>query len=74
MKKLLTRAWLAARLQDILPERMNVFSKKTPWYRRGWFANGAYPWIGLALMAPFGVFLIWKGAAGLLRGREVTSQ
>jgi len=63
VKKLFGSAWLPTWVAAILPERMAPQAKRTPWYRLSWpqFA----PWVGAALMAPFALFLGWKGLRAL---------
>jgi hypothetical protein len=69
MKKLFAPAWLTAWLAGVLPDRVFWLGKKTPWYRQSWMLNAR--WFGLALMAPFAAFLLWKGISALqARNRE----
>lgn len=67
MKKIFAPTWLTAWIMGLIPDGMFMFGKKTPWYRRSWMANA--PWLGAALMAPFALFLGWKGVSMLLAQR-----
>jgi hypothetical protein len=67
MKRLFASAWLGAWLADLLPDGVFFLGRKTPWYRRGWMANAT--WLAPALIAPFALFLLWKGGARLMRAR-----
>jgi hypothetical protein len=66
MKKVFGPAWFTAWLAGILPDGLFFLGKKTPWYRRSWIQFA--PWVGAALMAPFAVFLMWKGIKALTSG------
>lgn len=70
MKKLFAPTILGAWLAGLLPDQFLWLGKKTPWYRQSWMANA--PWLAAVLMAPLGLFLLYKGAS-LLRSRT-TSQ
>ena len=65
MKKIFAPTWLTAWITGLIPDGPFVFGKKTPWYRRSWMANA--PWLGAALMAPFALFLAWKGASMFMK-------
>ena len=64
MKKAFTRTalfmWLSSFVRNHLP-----LARRTPWYRRTLVGN--VPWIAPALMTPFVVFVLWKGASLLWR-------
>ncbi len=64
MKRLFAPTVLTAWLSGLLPDSMFSLGKKTPWYRRSWMANA--PWLAPLLIAPFAIFLIWKGSSRLM--------
>ena len=73
MKKLFAPTWFTAWLTGLLPDSVFWMGKKTPWYRRSWLANA--PWLAPALIAPFGIYLIWKlGSSRKSRDPEERSQ
>lgn len=71
MKKLFAPTWLTAWVTGLLPDHLFFLGRKTPWYRRGLRDYGF--WAAGALIAPFALFLLWKGIAAL-RGSTGTEQ
>ena len=71
MKRFLTPTWITAWFMGLLPNGVFGLGKKTPWYRR--IPTAYAPWVGGALMAPFAIFLAWKGVS-LLRGKQSQAQ
>ena len=62
MKRVFARTALVTWLAALAGNRFPVF-KKTPWYRRTVVGN--VPWVAPVLVAPFVLFLLWKGVSAL---------
>jgi hypothetical protein len=72
VKKRFGMAWLSDWLSDILPETVFPLGKRTPWYRPSQLRS--VPWLPVAFIAPFAVFLLWKGVALLMPQGEGAAQ
>lgn len=68
MKRLFSPAWMSAWLAGLLPRSLFNVGRKTPWYRRSWMTYA--PWISVALITPFAVFLIWVVARKMVTQPE----
>lgn len=66
MKNLFGMASLTTWVSDILANFGFPLGKKTPWYRPSRLRS--VPWLAVAFIAPFAIFLVWKGA-GILLGQ-----
>lgn len=64
MKKLLVVTALSAWVNNLMPDISFPLGKKTPWYRSSQFRG--VPWLAVAFIAPFAIFLVWKGGTLLL--------
>ena len=66
MKRFLAKTVITGWVAGKLPDRIPFTEKKVPWWRRYQLLRS--PWTVVALSAPFGIFVAWKGV-GALRGR-----
>jgi hypothetical protein len=72
VKKQLVVASLSAWVSNVMPNPGLRLGKKTPWYRSTRLRN--VPWLAVAFIAPFAIFLGWKGVTLLLRKGERGAQ
>lgn len=68
MKKPFEMTGLGTWVSDIIPNPVFRLGKETPWYSPSQLRT--VPWLAVAFIAPFGIFLAWKGVELLLPKSE----